>query len=313
MDEIGKELGKDKKVWDHCHITGKFRGASHNLCNLKLQIEHWKTPIPIVFHNFRGYDSHLVCESVGQSVNAHQIKVIAETFERYKSMKVGQLKYIDSLQFMNNSLANLTKNLNGEHPITTKHFTKLGYSLDQIALVSRKGVYPYDYIDSLNRFSETELPPFYEFHSILSGKINQKDYEHAQTVWKEFKCRNLGDYHDLYLKTDVLNLADVWIKFRKTCIEYYELDPSHYVSAPALSWDAMLKMTGVKIELFTDMSMHDFTEKAKRGGIFIAGHRYFKANNPKIGKLYDSSKPTTWISYVDATNLYGWAMSQYLP
>jgi len=96
-------------------------------------------------------------------------------------------------------------------------------------------------------------------------------------------------------------------------MKYYKLDPSHYVSAPALSWDAMLKMTGVEIELFTEGSMHDFTEKAKRGGIAMACHRYFKANNPKMGKDFDPSQPTTWISYVDANNLYGWAMSQFLP
>ena len=99
------------KVWDHNHITGKYRGAAHNNYNLQLQIQLWKTPIPIVFHNFRGYDSHLVCESVGQSVNAHQITVIAETFEWYKSMKVGQMKYIDSYQFMRSDLAQLANNL----------------------------------------------------------------------------------------------------------------------------------------------------------------------------------------------------------
>ncbi|CAB5355733.1 unnamed protein product [Rhizophagus irregularis] len=75
----------------------------------------------------------------------------------------------------------------------------------------------------------------------------------------------------------------------------------------------MLKMTGVKIELLTKMAMHDFVEKAKRGGISMACQRYFKANNPKMGKAFDSSKPTSWISYVDANNLYGWAMSQFLP
>ncbi|CAG8449308.1 3563_t:CDS:2 [Cetraspora pellucida] len=277
IDKITKDINQEKsmdiKVWDHCHITGKFREADHNTCNLKLQIKAWKTPIPVVFHNFRGYDSHLVCESVGKSVNAHQIKVIAETFEKYKSMKVGQLKYIDSMQFMNNSLANLTKNLGTNHPITSQHFRD--YSSDQISLASRKGVYPYEYIDSQDRFLETELPPIHEFSTYLHGKISQKDYEHAQ--------------------------------------KYYELDPSHYVSASALAWDAMLKMSRVKIELFTDMSMHDFIEEAKRGGIAMAGHRYFKANNPKIGKTFNPSKPTTWILYVDANNLYGWAMSQYLP
>jgi len=168
-------------------------------------------PIPVVFYNFYGYDSHLVCESVGQSVNAHQIKVIAETFEHYKSMKVGQLKYIDSMQFMNNSLANLTKNLGTNHPITSWHFKE--YSSDQISLVCRKGVYPYEYINSQDRFLETELPPIHEFSTYLHGTINQKDYNHAQKVWHEFGCKNLGEYHDLYLKTDVLSLADIWTQF----------------------------------------------------------------------------------------------------
>ncbi|PKB96142.1 hypothetical protein RhiirA5_435370, partial [Rhizophagus irregularis] len=300
---IDQAEAMDFKVWDHCHITG--------------------------------YDSHLVCESVGRSpikkensefvlksmenvrklsgsANAQHIRVIAETFERYKSMKVGQLKYIDSKQFMNSSLASLTKNLGDNHQITSQYFKKLGYTEEQLALVYRKGVYPYDYIDSQDRFLETELPPIHEFTTTLKGKISQEDH-HAQKVWKTFGCKNLGEYHDLYLKTDVLSLADVWTEFRKMSMEYYELDPSHYVSAPSLSWDGMLKMTGVRIELFTEMAMHDFTEKAKRGGISMACQRYFKANNPKMGKAYDPSQPTTWISYVDATNLYGHSMSQFLP
>ena len=96
-------------------------------------------------------------------------------------------------------------------------------------------------------------------------------------------------------------------------MKHYGLDLAHYVSAPALSWDAMLKMTGVEIELFTEISMHDFIEKAKRGGIAMAVHHYFKANNPRMGNEFDPSQPTTWISYVNANNLYGWAMSQFLP
>ncbi|CAG8813447.1 24551_t:CDS:2, partial [Cetraspora pellucida] len=279
------------KVWDYCHITDKFRGPAHNACNLKLQIESWKTPISVVFHNFQGYDSHLVCKSVGKSVNAYQIKVIAETFEHYKSMKVGQHKYINNMQFMNNSLANLMKNLGSNHSITSQHFKD--YSSDQISLASCKGVYSYDYIDSQERFKKTELPPIHEFYSILKGKISQDDYYHAQKVWKTFGCKTLEKYHNLYLKIDVLSLADIWTQFQMTCMQYYELDPSHYVSAPALAWNAMLKMTGVKIELFTDMSMYDFIEDAKHGGIAIACKRYFKANNPKIDKKFDPSKPTT--------------------
>ena len=137
------------------------------------------------------------------------------------------------MQFMNNSLANLTKNLGDNHPVTSQYFKD--FSSDQISLVFRKGIYPYEYIDSYDRFKETELPPIHEFYWQLSGKISEVGYQHAQKVWKEFGCKNLGEYHDLYLKTDVLSLADVWTKFRETCIEYYELDPSYYISAPSLS------------------------------------------------------------------------------
>jgi hypothetical protein len=123
-------------------------------------------------------------------------------------MKVGQLKYIDSYQFMNASLANLTKNLGDNHPITSQHFKN--FSSEQISLVCRKGVYPYKYIDLHDRFKETELPPIQEFYGQLSGKISQNDYAHAQKVWKDFGCKNLGEYHDLYLKTDVLSLVNIW-------------------------------------------------------------------------------------------------------
>ena len=129
-------------------------------------------------------------------------------------MKVGQFKYIDSMQFMNLSLANLAKNLGADKPITKQHFAN--FSTEQIDLITRKGVYPYEYIDSHDRFKETELPPIIEFHGYLNGKISQVDYEHAQKVWQQFNCKNLGEYHDIYLKTDVLLLTDIWTKFRQT-------------------------------------------------------------------------------------------------
>jgi hypothetical protein len=149
---IASKKAKANKVWDHYHITGKFRRVSYCDCNFKLQIQDWKTPIPVIFHNFWGYDFHLVCESVGRLANAQYIRIIAKTFEWYKFMKVGQLKYIDSQQFMNNSLANLTKNLEDNHPITSQHFKD--FSLEQISLVCCKGVYLYKYINSHDRFQE---------------------------------------------------------------------------------------------------------------------------------------------------------------
>jgi hypothetical protein len=124
-------------------------------------------------------------------------------------MKVGQLKYIDSMQFINTSLASLTKNLGDNHPITTEYFKKQGYSSEQISLAYRKGIFPHEYIDSHDRFKKTELPSIHKFHSVLGGKISQEDYNYTQNVWKEFRCKNLGEYNDLYLKIDLLSLADV--------------------------------------------------------------------------------------------------------
>ena len=122
----------------------------------------------------------------------------------------------------------------------------------------------------------------------------------------------MGEYHDLYLQTDVLLLVDVFENFRKTCIRYYKLDPCHYFTSPGLSWDAMLKMTDIRLELMVDIDMFQFIEKGMRGGVSYIANRYGKANN-KYMKEYDEKAPSKYITYLDANNLYGWAMSQYLP
>ena len=117
-------------------------------------------------------------------------------------------------------------------------------------LLLKKGVYPYEYMDSFEKFGETKLPEKEKFYSSLSGKgITDEEYERAKQVWETFGCRNLGDYHNLYVATDTLLLADVFENFRKVCMDKYGLDPAHYYSAPGLSWDALLKKTGVELEL----------------------------------------------------------------
>ena len=150
------------------------------------------------------------------------------------------------------------------------------------------------------------------FSSLKDRYIIEKDYLHAINVWNVFKMNTMGDYHDLYLKTDILLLADVFEKFINTCLDYYGLDPCHYFRSPGLSWDAMLKMTGTELELISDIDMHLFVEKGMRGGISYIAKRHSKANNKYI-KCYDSSKEGKFIMYLDANNLYSWAMSQYLP
>jgi hypothetical protein len=135
-------------------------------------------------------------------------------------------------------------------------------------LLRRKGVYPYEYVDSFERFNESQLPQKEAFYSDLSREhISDEDFEYAQRAWKEFDCKTFGDYHDLYLRTDVHLLADVFETFRDTSMKHYELDPAHYFSAPGMSWDALLKKTKVQLELLTDIDQHFFVEKGIRGGV----------------------------------------------
>ena len=219
------------------------------------------------------------------------------------------LVFLDSFQFMSSSLDNLIKNL----PDEPFKYTKQEFKKEQFNLMKQKGIYPYDHMDSFDRFNETKLPVQQDFYSILNNEhISDEQYKHAQNVWDTFNLKTMGDYHDLYLKSDILLSADVFENFRKTCLQYYKLDPCHYFTSPGLSWDAMLKMTDIKLELMVDIDMFQFIEKGMRGGISYIANRYGKANN-KYMKNYDEKAPSKYIMYLDANNLYGWAMSQALP
>jgi hypothetical protein len=168
-------------------------------------------------------------------------------------------------------------------------------------------------MNSWERFDEDELPPKDAFFSSLKGKgISEEDYRHAHSAWKQLNCQTMGDYHDHYLMADVCLLADVFENYRKTCMKHYSLDPSHYISAPGMSWDAFLRFTGVQIDLLSDLPMLQMIEDGLRGGISMASHNYCKANN-KYLEDYDPSKPSNYIMYLDANNVYGYAMCQTLP
>ena len=144
------------------------------------------------------------------------------------------------------------------------------------------------------------------------GHIDVNDYLTCKKTWNKFEMKNMGDYHDHYLKKDVLLLADVFEKFVDTCLKYYGLDPCHYFSAPGLSCDAVLKMAGIELEKISDIDQYLFIEKGLRGGISYIAKRHSKANNGYFPDN-DSKKPSTFISYLDMNNLYGWAMNEYLP
>ena len=142
--------------------------------------------------------------------------------------------------------------------------------------------------------------------------ISDIDYRHANNVFKVFKLENLGDYHDLYVQSDTLLLANVFNNFRDMCLKEYELDPAHFLSLPGLAWQACLKKTNIELELLTDYDMLLMLEEGIRGGICHSIHRYAKANN-KYKKNYNNNEESSYIQYLDANNLYGWAMSKKLP
>ena len=207
------------------------------------------------------------------------------------------LVFIGSMQFMNSGFDKLVTNLSNED---FKYLVK-EFGSENLEILKQKGAYPYEHMNSFKRFNEEKLcARKYFFSSTKKGKIDEdgkisdgyisiEDYLTCEKIWNKFKMKNMVDYHDHYLKKDVLLLADAFEKFISNCIKHYELDPCHYFSSPGLSWDAMLKMTDVKLEKISDIEKYLFIEKEIRGGVSYIAKRYAKANNKYIND-YDPEK-----------------------
>ena len=320
----GEELGNDR-VRDHCHYTGRYRGAAHNSCNLK-----YSKPkgVPVFFHNLTGYDSHLFIKNLGSSNPKENIECIPNNEEKYitftKNIIVGQytnkkgevkdktfkIVFKDSNKFMRPSIEALVNNLpkNG-----FKNISKY-YTPEQVELIKQKGFYPYEYMDSIEKFKEDKPPPQKAFFSKLTGRgITNKNYKHVWNVWNTWNMETMKDYHELYNETDALLLADVFENFRDLCLKIYGLDPVYYFTAPGLAWDACLKMTNINLELLSDPNMLLMFEKGIRGGISMISNRYGEANNKYMGKKFNKNELSKYLMYLDANNLYGRAMSEKLP
>ncbi|MDR3479071.1 MAG: endonuclease domain-containing protein, partial [Gammaproteobacteria bacterium] len=334
---------KNKKVRDHDHNTGVYRGSAHSNCNINYHNGRYK--IPIFIHNLKGYDSHLIIKALENQFQ--KISCIPLNPEKYLSMTMGGFQFMDSCSHLSSSLEKLAENLKKGGMQQFKHTSNYVSTLTNdpiehltlMNLITQKGEYPYSYFDSFERFDETQLPPIESFTNDLTRKkCKPMEYEFAHSVWKAFKCKTLGDYHDLYLRTDVLLLADVFENYRNIALKNFQLDPTYYVSLPSYAWDAMLWMTKVNIQLLTDKQSEMFymIEKSIRGGISLICNREATANHPLMvdtfiadepieldpnvepyqhvpPPIYDPSREQSHLLYLDANNLYGWAMSQVLP
>ena len=251
--------------------------------------------------NFRSMSSLLLSLVSNLSViNNKELELENKFIDNLRSMLASLSCLLDDLSEINKKI--LLIELSEKFPSTYKFCNK---DLNKFELLLRKGVYPYEYMDSWKRFKEESLPDKESFYSELNNEhITDEDYAHAQKVWDTFKIKNLGEYHDLYVQSDTLLLADVFENFGDKCIEIYQLDPAHFLSAPGLAWLVCLKKTGVELELLTDNDMLMMYENGIRGGMCNAVYRYAKANN-KYMKNFDKNIPSSYLEYLDAINLCG--------
>ena len=314
------DLG-EKRVRDHCHFSGEFRGAAHEICNLLFKKPKFT---PVFFHYLTGYDAHLFVKNLGKIEG--DITCIPNNEEKYisfsKKILLGtrlsdqgkivkiwhEIRFLDSARFMADPLGNLVRSLTDEDFLETQKVFGENWEL-----MKRKGIFPYEWLNSTEKFQE-KLPEKKHFFSKLNDEgVSVEDYQFAEKVWEKMEIKNMGDFHDAYLKSDVTLLADVFQEFRKVCRKHYGVDPAWFYTSPGLAWDAALKESGVELELLTDPEMLLFFERGIRGGVSTIMHRKAKANNKFMGEKFDPEKPSTFIPFWDANSLYAWAMTNPLP
>ena len=309
------------KVRDHCHITGEYRGALCSICNTRLRLK--RNALPVIFHNLKNYDAHLIIKNGIGKMKGWEMSVIAQTREKFMSItaripvgvsKKGKtifnvLQFIDSYQFMNSSLSSLSQNLT-----SLPHTQSLRSRFPTLTkeLIMRKGIFPYSYFDSLARLDETTLPHREHFKNDLTNEeCSEEDYSHAQLAWEQFGCSSFGEYMLCYLQLDVLLLADVFEAFRKLSLDQDGLEPVHFVSLPSLSFMSAFKMTNETIHLIQNPFVYNMFERGIRGGLTFVNVHHMKsgtvvdeANGKECNKI---------LLYIDQNNLYGEALSKPLP
>lgn len=301
---------------DHIHFKSNvggsnFRGFAHRSCNSLLRK---KLIVPIIFHNLN-FDSHLFIKELAKRSPVSLLPKNKEnyiSFTKYDKNNNLKFRFVDSFRFLNYSLAKLVDLLKKDEFVYTKReFNNLND--EEFNLLTRKGVVPYEYIDSIEKLDETALPDAKAFYNKLKDEdVDPKDYQHAHRMWKDFNIQTLGQFFDLYMKCDILQLADVFENFRKICFKTHGLDAAFYSTLPSFSWDCMMKYTGVILETIQDVDMLMFLENSVRGGIVQCCNRYSRANN-KYMPDFDVQETSKYINYFDINSLYGTAMGGVLP
>ena len=300
----------DKPVKNHCHFTSKMLGYAHNKCNLRYKFKKDNVNdeylINVFAHNSQNFDQSFLIRALQNLDNKIPFSCLPRNSNKFISLQIGSFIFKDSYLFLNKSLDYLTGTIDDEDRISLKQEFGKNYQL-----LTKKGIYPYDYFDNTKKYNEQKLPDKEEFFNKINNKnISDEDYDHAKNVFEKFKCENLLDYSILYLKTDICHLSDVFQKFSKFAYETYELDLRNSFTLPGFSWQSMLKMTKIELELISDPDMYLFLMDTIRGGISVCNKKHVIADNKYIDK---NSKNNKYLMYLDANNLYGVSMVQSLP
>ena len=293
-----KEILSDK-VRDHCHLTGKYRGPAHNTCNINVKQKD-SNFIPFAFHNFSNYDCHMFFKRlVDLKKDKVKFKIIPKTNEEYIAVKYGCIRFIDSYRFLSESLDKLVKNLDeDDFKILKKEFP------DKWQFLNKKLAYPYQYFNSIDDYKKSvdNLKKEDFFSKIKNDYPDDDEIERTKEIIKLFNIKDGEELTKLYCKSDVILLADVFEKFVEVSTEEYKINPLYCVSLPGYTYQCALKYTDIRLQTLQDKDLILLIENNIRGGISsVMGDRYVKSDEKKK------------ISYMDATNLYGHSMSQFLP
>ena len=299
-----------KPVKNHCHFTSKMLGYAHNKCNLRYKFKKDNVNdeylINVFAHNSQNFDQSFLIKALQNLDNKIPFSCLPRNSNKFISLQIGSFIFKDSYLFLNKSLDYLTKTIDDNDRISLKQEFGKNYQL-----LTKKGIYPYDYFDNTKKYNEQKLPNKEEFFNKINNKnISDEDYEHAKSVFEKFECKNLLDYSILYLKTDICHLSDIFQKFSKFAYKTYNLDLTHSYTLPGFSWQAMLKLTKIELELISDPDMYLFLMDAIRGGISVCNKKHVIADNKYIN---ETTKNNKYLMYLDANNLYGVSMIQSLP
>lgn len=317
-DTFEEECKGCEKVKDHCKITGEFRGAAHTKCSKKIKEARNFSNIPIIAHNTMGYDMHLILQEAmaEERIKSERMSCISCNSQKFKTVSIGQYKFLDSVAFLNKSLGTLMQAL----PDDEKHeLRKICENDDQFQATKCKQYYPYEYMnDDAHIKLDLAIPTDKDlWHSTLTGEgLTDDDMRKIEQAKTTLNLKTMRQWHDFYLSIDVAGLADVFESFRRISMTQWKLEPCQFLGLPGLSFQGLLRQRlfsgKAPIDLLSDVDMYRFFEKSIRGGVCHVGKRSHTSNHPSLPN-FDKTQPISQSLDLDANNLYGDSMSQKLP